>query len=41
MLTKDQAICLRTVDYSETSQVVTLFARQAGKVRAIAKGSKR
>ncbi len=41
MLTKDQAICIRAVDYSETSQVVTLFARQAGKIRAIAKGSKR
>lgn len=41
MLTKDQAICIRVTDYSETSQVVTLFARLAGKVRAIAKGSKR
>ncbi len=41
MLTKDSAICIRTVDYSETSQVVTLFARAAGKIDAIAKGSKR
>lgn len=41
MLTKDKAICLRTVDYSETSQVVTLFCRQSGKIGAIAKGSKR
>ena len=41
MLTKDQAICLRVVDYSETSQVVTLFGRRAGKIRAMAKGSKR
>jgi DNA repair protein RecO (recombination protein O) len=41
MLTKDQAVCLRVTDYSETSQVATLFARRAGKVRAIAKGSKR
>lgn len=41
MLTKDRAICLRVVDYSETSQVVTLFGRAAGKIRAIAKGSKR
>ena len=41
MLTKDQAICIRTVDYSETSQVVTLFGRLSGKIRAIAKGSKR
>ncbi|MCL5282339.1 MAG: DNA repair protein RecO [Planctomycetes bacterium] len=41
MLTKDQAICIRVVDYSETSQIVTLFGRSAGKIRAIAKGSKR
>jgi DNA repair protein RecO (recombination protein O) len=41
MLTKDRAVCLRAVDYSETSQVVTLFGRLSGKVRAIAKGSKR
>jgi DNA repair protein RecO (recombination protein O) len=41
MLTKDRAVCIRATDYSETSQVVTLFARQAGKTRAIAKGSKR
>jgi DNA repair protein RecO (recombination protein O) len=41
MLTKDQAICIRVTDYSETSQVVILFARGAGKIRAIAKGSKR
>src|SRR5512147_2067986 len=40
-LTKDRAICIRVVDYSETSQVVTLFGRAAGKIRAIAKGSKR
>jgi DNA repair protein RecO (recombination protein O) len=41
MLTKDQAICIRVTDYSETSQVVILFARGAGKIRTIAKGSKR
>jgi DNA repair protein RecO (recombination protein O) len=41
MLTKDRAVCLRCVDYSETSQVVTLFAEQAGKLAAIAKGSRR
>ncbi len=38
---RDAAICLRTVDYSETSQVVTFFTRERGVVRAIAKGSKR
>ncbi len=41
MLIKDRAVCIRTADYSETSQVVTLFAQRSGKIRAIAKGSKR
>lgn len=41
MLIKDQAFCLRKVDYSETSQVVTLFTRNSGKLSAIAKGAKR
>jgi len=41
MLTKDDAICIRAVDYSETSQVVTFFTRASGKVAAIAKGAKR
>ena len=41
MLTKDTAICIRAVDYSETSQIVTFFTRANGKVGAIAKGSKR
>ncbi len=41
MLKKDLAVCIRTVDYSETSQIVTFFAKDAGKISAIAKGSKR
>jgi DNA repair protein RecO (recombination protein O) len=41
MLIKDDAICIRTVDYSETSQIVTFFTRRTGKISAIAKGSKR
>ncbi len=41
MLVKDTAICIRAVDYSETSQIVTFFARAAGKISAIAKGAKR
>jgi DNA repair protein RecO (recombination protein O) len=41
MLTKDMAICIRAVDYSETSQIVTFFTRETGKIGAIAKGSKR
>jgi DNA repair protein RecO (recombination protein O) len=41
MLTKDFAICIRAVDYSETSQIVTFFTKANGKISAIAKGSKR
>jgi len=41
MHVKDQAICLRAVNYSDTSQVVTLLCRQSGKVAAMAKGSRR
>ncbi len=41
MLKKDLAVCIRAIDYSETSQIVTFFARDAGKFTAIAKGSKR
>jgi DNA repair protein RecO (recombination protein O) len=41
MQTKDTAICLRAVNYSETSQVVTLFTRDHGKVAAMARGSRR
>jgi DNA repair protein RecO (recombination protein O) len=37
----DQAIVLRLTDYSETSQIVTLFTAKAGLVRLIAKGSRR
>jgi DNA repair protein RecO (recombination protein O) len=41
MLLKDEAICIRTVDYSETSQIVTFFTREHGKLGVIAKGAKR
>ncbi len=41
MLVKDQAICLRAMDYSETSQIVTLMTRSHGRIQVIAKGSKR
>ncbi len=41
MLSKDLAICIRAVDYSETSQIITFFTRATGKISAIAKGSKR
>ncbi|MBM4102750.1 MAG: DNA repair protein RecO [Planctomycetes bacterium] len=41
MQEKDRAICLRCVNYSETSQVVTLLTRRHGKIACMAKGSKR
>ena len=41
MLVKDIAICLARRDYSETSQITTLFTREHGKVRGLAKGSRR
>jgi len=41
MLSKDTAICIRTTDFSETSQIVTFFSREHGKINVIAKGSKR
>src|SRR5438067_13492044 len=38
---KSLAICLRVVDYGETSQIATFFTRERGKMAAIAKGAKR
>jgi DNA repair protein RecO (recombination protein O) len=38
---KATAIVLRVVDFSETSCVTTLFTREFGKVRALAKGGRR
>jgi DNA repair protein RecO (recombination protein O) len=38
---KDDAVVLRRLDYSETSQVLALFTRSHGKARVIAKGIKR
>lgn len=38
---KDQAVVVRLSDYSETSQIVSLFTRDHGLVRLIAKGSRR
>lgn len=39
--TRDQAICLRHWDFSETSQTVSLLTRAHGVVRGLAKGSRR
>lgn len=41
MHNKDYAICIRKTDYSDSSQILTLFCRQSGKISAIAKGSRR
>jgi DNA repair protein RecO (recombination protein O) len=38
---KTLALVLRVIDYSETSQIVHLYARDMGRIHAIAKGSKR
>lgn len=38
---KDQAICIRLIDWSETSQIVALLTEQHGKLRGVAKGAKR
>ncbi len=38
---KADAIVLRTVDFSETSLVVTLFTREFGKIGTLAKGGRR
>lgn len=38
---KATAIVLRVVDFSESSVVTTLFSREFGKVRALAKGGRR
>jgi DNA repair protein RecO (recombination protein O) len=37
----DRCICLRKFEYSETSQILTLFGRAHGVVRVIAKGAHR
>lgn len=40
-ITKDDAVCIRHWDWSETSQTVSLFSREHGVVRCVAKGSRR
>jgi len=40
-MVSDRCICLRKVEYSETSQILTLFARTHGRVQLIAKGAHR
>jgi len=38
---KDQAVCIRKINYSESSQILILFGRLHGKIRAIAKGARK
>jgi DNA repair protein RecO (recombination protein O) len=38
---KAQALVIRASDFSETSRIVTLWTRELGKVRALAKGGRR
>lgn len=38
---KDNAVCLRLLDWSETSQITVLLTEQHGKISAVAKGAKR
>ncbi len=40
MLTRSEAIVLRNLNYGETSQIVTLFTRQQGKLSVLAKGAR-
>jgi len=40
-LSHDRCICLRKVEYSETSQILTQFGKQYGVMRVIAKGAHR
>ena len=35
---KAQGLVLRTTDWSETSRIATLWTREFGKIRALAKG---
>src|SRR5258707_13030928 len=38
---KARALVVRTTDWSETSRIATLWTREFGKVRALAKGGRR
>lgn len=41
MIVKSEAIVLKTVDFSESSIIATLFTREKGKVAVIAKGARK
>ncbi len=41
MIVRTEAVVLRKLDYGETSQIVTLFTRERGKMAVMAKGARR
>ncbi len=41
MILRTEAIVLRKLDYGETSQIVTLFTREKGKLAVMARGARR
>lgn len=41
MILQTESFVLRSIDYGETSQIVTLFTRQRGKIAVMAKGARR
>ncbi|MEX1054720.1 MAG: DNA repair protein RecO [Rhodothermales bacterium] len=41
MIIRTDAVVLRSLDYGETSEIVTLFTRDRGKLAVMAKGSRR
>ena len=40
MIVKTEAIILRSINYGETSKIVTLYTRQLGTIAVMAKGSR-
>lgn len=40
MIVRTEAVVLRAIDYGETSQIVTLFTRDRGKVSVLARGAR-
>lgn len=41
MIIRTEAVVLRSIDYGETSEIVTLFTREKGKLAVMAKGARR
>lgn len=41
MIIRTEAVVLRSIDYGETSEIVTLFTREKGKMAVMAKGARR